>query len=157
MALVLATLPEKVKSAVRGATLADLPALVALGTEFLTTSAYVGHIQPDPDAMWRTGEQVIPGGGVFVGEQDGAVVGMIGLIAYPHPWSGERVASELFWFARPSMRGRLGVQLLTTAEQWAWDMGCSVIQMIAPDARVGMLYARRGYVPVETLFQRRKG
>ena len=104
---------------VRPATVEDLPVLVAMGTEFLTTTGYAAHLTPNSKAMWRTGYQVLDAGGLFVGEQDGTVAGMIGLICYPHPWSGETVATELFWFTRPAARGRLGVQLLRRAEGWA--------------------------------------
>lgn len=160
---VVSTLPFKALSlserpaeewAVRSATSEDIPVLLAMGTEFLATTAYAAHVVPNLEAMRRTAEMLIAAGGLFVGEQGGRVVGMIGLVLYPHPWSGETVASEMFWWADPAMRGRLGLRMLTHAEAWAKSNGASQIQMIAPTARVGTLYERRGYVAVETAWQK---
>jgi GNAT superfamily N-acetyltransferase len=141
--------------AVRTATAEDIPALVELGVEFLTTSPYAEHITPNRDAITKTLEMVVELGGVFVGLQRGVIVSMIGLVIIPHPWSGERVASELFWFSSRFLKGCLGMRLLSHAEQWAADHGVRVVQMVAPDDRIGRLYFRRGYASVESVWQRR--
>jgi hypothetical protein len=79
---------------------------------------------------------------------------MIGIVAYRHPLSGVPTAGEVMWWLDPSARGG-GLALLRHAERWAAETGAEQIQMIAPaaNARVGRLYARRGYRPLETSYQ----
>jgi hypothetical protein len=69
--------------------------------------------------------------------------------------SGERVGCETAWWLDPKVRGgSTSLRMLDAAEQWALDEACSAFQMIAPEgSSVGRLYARRGYVPVETVWQ----
>ena len=136
----------------RPATAADIPALVTLGVQFLTTSEYAPHCPPDAGAITAMFETVIPRGGVFVAEQDGQVVGMIGLLIAPHLYSGQLVANELFWFVDPEARGTAGLRLLAQAEQWARDQGAVRLHMVAPNGRVGRLYRRRGFRFLEAEF-----
>ena len=142
---------------VRLATEADIQALVELGTEFLENSEYAAFCTPNPEAMARTLAVLIGAGTVWVGEGHGRVLGMIGLAIFDHPYSGERVASELFWWVSRFARGCLGIRLLAHAEREATALGAVHIQMIAPNPRVGTLYARRGYQSVETAWQKRLG
>jgi hypothetical protein len=80
---------------------------------------------------------------------------MIGLLVFAHPMSGERVASEVFWWTNPEARGVHGVKLLRMGEEWARTQDVVAFHMIAPDVRVGSLYARRGYREVETVWEYR--
>ncbi len=84
---------------------------------------------------------------------NGTPTGMIAMLAYDHPFSGERIAFEVVWWVDPEARGD-GLRLLRAAEEWARDQGIKKMQMIAPNERVGVLYQRLGYLPVETSFQR---
>ena len=145
------TLADKVT---RAATPADIPALVALGVQFLTTSEYAAHCPPDAGAITTMLETLIPRGSVFVAEMDGAVVGMLGLLLHPHLYSGLLVADELFWFVDPAARGTAGMRLLAHAEAWARDQEATRIQMVGPNGRVGQLYRRRGYVFIEASFSK---
>ncbi len=143
---------------IREATRADVPAVVAMGEHFVAQSSYHGLIASNPAQMTALAEWLIdtPTAALFVAAQDeGAqdITGMIGLALYPHPIAGDVFASELFWWVEPAHRGQ-GVRLLVRAEQWAKEHGAVWMQMSAPTLEVGELYMRRGYVPMETAYQR---
>jgi GNAT superfamily N-acetyltransferase len=83
------------------------------------------------------------------------LTGCIAVMAYDHPFSGDRMASELFLWCEPEARGQ-GVGLVKRAEAWAREVGARRILFVAPDreARTHTLYERLGYEPVERHFVR---
>ena len=140
---------------IRPATLADVPRLVAMARQQI--AATYGDAVPDSPAQVEatvTSLVTEPSGACFVAEREGAVIGMIGLIASLNHASGLPTASEVMWWMDPAARGG-GVALLQRAERWAAETGAAVIQMVAPvtNPRVGRLYARRGYAALETTYQ----
>lgn len=140
---------------IREATTADVPRLVVMGTRFLTESAYRGRVTINPVQMADTVHMLLasPIGTVFVAERDGEVVGMIGLLCFQHPISGEATVAELFWWVEPEHRGN-GVRLLKRAEQWAREQGATHVHMVAPTPDVGALYTALGYELLESTYQR---
>ena len=142
---------------IRAATLADVPRLVALGRQQLAAS-YGDAVADHPAQLTTLVTHLLttPTGAVFVADRDGVVVGMIWLLLTVHHASGVPTACEVSWYVDPAARGA-GLGLLRRAERWAAEMGAEVIQMVAPatdqGARVGRLYARRGYAPLETSYQ----
>jgi GNAT superfamily N-acetyltransferase len=140
---------------IRDATPFDTPRLVEMGARFLTETEYRGRVAVNPAQMTATvnmlGDSDV--GHVFVLELEGLVVGMIGLLLFPHPISGDLTVSELFWWVEPEHRGR-GIRLLKRAEQWARDHGAVKMHMIAPSDDVGQMYLRLGYEMLETNYQR---
>jgi GNAT superfamily N-acetyltransferase len=140
---------------IRDATEDDIPRLVEMGARFLTETVYRGRVGVNPAAMARTVAMLIrlPTGVVFVTEEDGVVVGMIGLLLFENPISGELTAGELFWYVVPEHRGH-GVRLLKRAEQWARAEGAQQVHMIAPTPEVGQLYDRLGYGYLEAAYQK---
>jgi hypothetical protein len=139
---------------VRRARREDFPALMAMGERFLSNDDYRGVIAFAPGPVENLLESLVghPNGLLLVSEVDGTVTGMFGAIGYPHPISGEPIVGELFWW---SDRPGDGLRLLRTAQDWAQAKGAQIMQMIAPNERVGQLYKRLGYTETETLFQRR--
>jgi GNAT superfamily N-acetyltransferase len=146
---------ERVTTTIRAATLEDVPRLVAMGTRFRAGSAYAAAMPANAAQMAQTAAAVIrhADGVVFVTEADGDLTGMIGLQVYVHPFSGARVAGELFWWVEPEARGD-GVRLLRRAEAWAAAQGAAQLQVGAPADAPGVarLFARRGYVALETAY-----
>jgi GNAT superfamily N-acetyltransferase len=138
------------------ATVEDLDAIVVMGTEFIQSTAYEAVLPIHPGPMAACVARLIdaPDGAVFVSEADGQLTGMIGLVAYAHHISGERVAGEVFLFVRPKARGRTGLDLIRHAEQWARAQGAIRLELIAPSDRTGALYARLGYAPMERTYHR---
>jgi GNAT superfamily N-acetyltransferase len=139
---------------IRHAGIEDVPALVAMGGEFIASAAYAGRLGDSAEARASLMCKLIhePEGLLLVLDRDGPR-GMLGMILYPHPISGETVAGELFWWVDPAHRGR-GVALLTRAEAWAREHGAVKVQMIAPNDRVARLYQARGYAPLEQVLQK---
>lgn len=143
---------------IREMTAEDVPAVLAMGTVFLQT-IYRGVLDPDQTALARLGayfmDLVDKAGAVsFLAVRDGALVGMIALMIFDHPMSGERTCSELAWWVNPDARG-CGVRLFRTAEAWARAQGAVAMHVTAPNADVERFYARVGYTPIERSFQRR--
>lgn len=139
---------------IREATPADIPDLVDMAERFLAESPYGAVMQADRASMARLGRMLIakPHGLMLAAEGDaGAPVGMIGVLATLHPYSGAPVMSEMFWYVAPEARGA-GVRLLRRAEDWGRANGLAAAIMVAPDERVGGFLTRIGYRPVETHF-----
>lgn len=139
---------------IREATAADLTRLVEMGVEFLRTTVYAALLTESPTQMATLASQLIASdrGVVLVSDHDGTLSGMIGVLIAPHHLSGEPVAMECFWWAATPGDG---IRLLKAAEQWAQDGGSVAMQMVAPDERVGALYARQGYELIEYGYMRR--
>lgn len=140
---------------IREATTADIDALVAMGQRFLG-SVYAGKIRANAEAIraFSLGLMASPDAVIYVGEVHGAVVGMLGMMRYMHPMSGEPTVSEVAWWMDPARRGA-GVRLFRIGEAWADAQGATVIQMIAPSPEVERFYERVGYEAVERTYQRR--
>lgn len=126
-----------------------------MGRRFIESSHYRAIVPDNPDQLRTTAAGLITSesGFVAVDDRDGTLVGMIGILLFPHHLSGERIAGEVFWWVEPERRGG-GVRLMKRAEAWAKDHGAVRMQMIAPSAPVGALYARLGYAPVEIAYER---
>jgi len=143
---------------IRAAAQQDIPRLVEMGCRLLSDS-YPAHLTPNADALDALALRLMTGGEdttLLVAETDGQAVGMLGLMAYAHPMSGERIAAEACWYVDPEARGTAGLRLLRAGEQWARERGATALQMIQPFAadRIGDLYARLGYAPVEVTWQK---
>ena len=139
--------------------MADIPALVRLGSAFLRESPYGDLIPDDPAHLSALFARLIEHGdaALLVAQDDaGSVLGMIGLVIEPHVLSGARTCGELFWYVEAAARGTgAGLSLLDAAEAWAADNGADLLLMAAPNARVGALYERHGYAAVETMYGKR--
>lgn len=140
---------------IRQATHADVPELTRMGQRFVEETEYSEVIAIDPERLSLSVIHILdnPDGTILVSGSDATPTGMIAMLAYEHPFSGERTAFEVVWWVSPEARGD-GVKLLKAAEEWARKQGIRKMQMVAPNDRVGQLYSRLGYVPVETSYQR---
>jgi GNAT superfamily N-acetyltransferase len=143
---------------VRPAVLEDLPAIVSMAVRFGASETFAGGLPVDPEKVGAVAQAAMASEDktVFVGVHGGRVVGMLALYVYEHPFTTQRVATELVWWVDQDMRGgRLGLRLLAAAEAWAKDVGADVVQMVAPNDAVASVYARRGYDLLERAYQRR--
>lgn len=143
---------------IRSASFSDIPQVVEMGRRFLASTEYRGRIAENTNQMAHVASFLLqaPDRALFVAERAGRLVGMIGLVLFPQPLSGELMAGEWFWWVEPDARhGRAGHRLLKQAEDWARESGAAALQMIAPNAEVERIYATRGYERVEVSYQRR--
>lgn len=140
---------------IREATEADVDSIVAMGRRFLSETRYRGTIADNPAQMAVLARNLITNevGVLLVSEAAGVLTGMFGAFLYVHPISGERMATELFWWVQPEHRGH-GIRLLKHAERWARGQGAKALQMIAPTPDVEAIYSALGYSQVETAYQR---
>jgi GNAT superfamily N-acetyltransferase len=60
----------------------------------------------------------------------------------------------VFFFVDPSVRGLTGPRLIRLAEVWARERGARRLELIAPTERVGQLYERMSYEPIERSYSR---
>ena len=135
----------------------DIPRAVAMGRRFIAETSYRGGMADNPDRLAETAARLIDGedSALFVADESDTIIGMIGVYTYTHPYSGERFATELFWWVDPEKRGT-GVRLLRAAEAWARTQGVRSLQVVAPrsNERLGAIYERLGYTRLETCYQR---
>lgn len=146
---------------VRRATSEDLPRLLDMGGRFARETVYRERFTADPARIKALAEQLVAGdagqgSAVWVAQDPaGVIVGMIGMFVYEHPLSGERIASEVFWWVEPEhRRGGHALRLLESAERWARWANAASVYMVAPTSDVARIYERRGYFQLETTYAR---
>lgn len=141
---------------VRVATSEDIASIVALLRRFWAGSVYSQFIAESVSHLEAVANGVVrgPNSVAFVALENECAVGTIGLILAEHPFSGEVMAHEIFWWVNPESRGH-GIGMFRTAERWARERGAVFMQVSAPTERVGEFYLRSGYVQVETAYQRK--
>ncbi len=142
---------------IRLATSADVPRLQAMFAEFVASTQYAKYVGNDAAYASAMMDRMIHSEGcdIFVVSEDDDVIGMLGLMVFQQPFSGETVASELFWWLDPKHRGH-GGWLLKRGEKWAREKGALRMTMMAPidKPRVAETYERLGYTAIETVFSR---
>lgn len=144
---------------IREATAEDVPDLVEMGLRF-RAHVYRDTLAENRERLEALALEMVstPDRVVFVAEEDRTqrLCGMLGIVVFGHPMSGERQATEVFWWVEPEYRG-VGIRLLRVGERWAQMRGAVTMQMVAPSesAGVGRLYERLGYREIERAFQRR--
>lgn len=141
---------------IREATLTDVDGLVRMGLQMRASTSYAATVAENPAQMRKSAIDLITQlGVVFVAEDHGALVGMIGLVAFDHFISGVPTVSEAFFWVDPEYRGSVGVRLLKAALAWATDHGAKKLQMIQPmgEARVGALYEALGFARIEVAWE----
>lgn len=133
---------------IRSATHEDLPALSELlGILF----AQEAEFRPDVDlqqAGLRTILENPDVGQVLVLEDDGKVIGMVGLLFVPSTALGGKVAILEDMIIHPDRRGgRAGGTLLSAAIQCARDWGCLRITLLTDGSNHGArrFYQRHGF------------
>jgi len=142
---------------IRQASSADVPELVRMGCEFVSKSTYRMVMFSDPEKVALLMTSLIENneGLLLVSETDDVknprrLLGMLGMMVYRHPISHERIANEVFWWVNPSDRGRSdSVRLLRQGEQWAKEQMASFVYAGAPNQKVGAVFQRLGYMPIE--------
>ncbi len=146
-----------IETVIRQAEAADIPRLVAMFAEFVASSQYAKYVGNDPKHSAAMMERLIgqDDSAVFVVDSEDGVIGMLGVMVFTQPFSGERIASELFWWLDPAHRGH-GVWLLRRAENWARQHGAKHMNMMAPSdkPRVAEIYEAIGYDFVERVYSR---
>lgn len=146
---------------------ADVAAAVRMGLQFAAESSYRGFATQSPEQLAQLVHFLVDNGALFLGHIGGEPIGMLGLSCAPLLFTGELVVSDCAWWVDPEWRfprSSVGGRLLINGEGWAMELarlrGLSSIwfQMMAPyggDPQVEVIYKRRGYLPLETIYTKR--
>lgn len=133
---------------IRQATVGDIPALLAMGEKFSERAKLQDHVGYDPDSMAATFRAMIEGGHpLFISEN-----GAIGALQAQHPFNASHVfAQELFWWCEGG--GGLGLldALVSHCEAHCDSLVMITLEAVEPE-RVGRIYTRKGFVPLERSF-----
>jgi len=94
---------------------------------------------------------------IWVLEQAGVIIGAIGGMFSPDPFTGDPVAVETFWYVHPDHRHLGGLKLLHKFIDRAIEKSCMRVQMAAilrspAFDNVQKLYMDIGMIPMETYF-----
>lgn len=140
---------------IREATIDDVPQLVEMGRRFRASTQYASIVSENPQQMADTATNLITqdNGVIWVAEdRGGCLVGMLGLVLFCHPMSGELTVGELFWW---SDAPAIGMRLFRRGKQWAQSTGATKFQMTQPETeqRLTALYERLGFQRVEVAWQ----
>ncbi len=139
---------------IRWATKEDVPSLLVMAEQFLG-EYYPETLQFNAEKMSETLVGLIenPSGFMLVAEDGETVVGAIGMLVYDHPFTGQALSSELFWWVDPRFRGGThGMRLFRHAEKWVKTNRIPWMHMVAPNERTKSFYKRLGYSEMETHF-----
>jgi len=151
---------------IRQATLLDQPELQAMAKRFVEQSVYGQVLTFDPVSVGNLVVTVLQHGIIFIAEHQRRdvdpvqvppeIVGMLALLAFPHPVAGEPYVDEVAWWVEPAHRRGIGPALLVAAEEWATRSGIGLLKMVAPaGSSVGRFYERHGYQVLETAYVKR--
>jgi hypothetical protein len=146
---------------IRDAELKDVPGLVRCARNFFKYAKYEEFGMPlDDESFVDMVCEYINSSNCkcLVTEKDGKVVGSVcGVIT---PWVFNRnipFAYEAFYWMESEHRGRVSIKMLSEYEDWVQQYG-AVSVMIQPETnlteKVGKLYEKRGYKPLEHFWVR---
>ncbi len=135
-----------------------LRALAAGAREFYASSKFLRSFEIDRFVEFWRPILAAEIGVIFVAEDDGEIIGAIGAMSHPDPYSGELVVQEFFWFVRPGHRGSAGLRLYEALEFWARQKGAKVMRMVhlmdSMPEKLSRVYKRLGYEQVEILYSK---
>jgi len=84
-------------------------------------------------------ENITLGGGVFLAEQDGVIIGMIGGLASEHLFTQQKTAYAICHYVHPLSRGTsAGVRLIKAFEKWAFEIAQVNATILCPSTGIEM-------------------
>lgn len=150
-------LRENPVSKVRIARVQDWPSIEPMARKFYDTTSYVNTIPYDKDTVQQLYLDMMKNGFIVVGEVDGVIVGMLGIMVVPFTLNRNyKVGTEIMWWVEPEYRhSRVALEMLDITEQVAKVDGCHLLSMSALDTSppgVVKVYEKRGYKLQESSF-----
>lgn len=144
---------------IRAATEADIPRLVEMGSRSLLDGPYKNKIKDNPEQAAELALEVIRDrkGKVIIAEEDGTLIGLVGILFFPHYFTGEQTAAEIMWYVDEEWRMRkpfTGIALFRAAEREAKQAGCTTMQFSAPTQEVAQIYEKLGYEALEVCYRK---
>lgn len=147
------------KPFIREASLLDVETIQRMFRTFVQSSQYARYVGDSPDHALASIERLVMNDEtsvIFVVDAgDDGLIGMLGLVVYEHPFSGDIVAVEAFWWLHPERRGH-GAFLLRKGEKWARAKGAIRMDLMQPcdKPRVGEIYQALGFSAIEITWRK---
>lgn len=142
---------------VRHATREDIPRIVEMAGLFYADTSYAAIVPMAEEMAAGLAIVMMDTGVMLVAEDEGRVVGMVGLIVEPFTFNmSATMASEIvFWVEPTAQRSGIGRQFITAIEQPCRGRGVNIIVMKTlatspPQARA--IYESEGYYASEHAF-----
>ena len=135
----------------------QVPLLFPIGHAF---SAEAGRAPFNEEIFSKTWEAILKSGcaRIYVLLDVNTVVGALGAMFVPEPFSGVFTAAENFWYVLPEHRkSGVGIALFNEFEEDAKALGCKQILMVHfahMGAGLPALYESRGYALLEQTFRK---
>lgn len=145
---------------IRPATVADIPALLEMGRQFMEFNAYRAHAPLCEHSLAATLHSLIVEHELLVLDVDGVAQGCAGAMIAPVYWNRDVLqALELFWWVNPAHRGNgTGKALREELQATVRARGVTIWNMVALEDsmrdQVCAMYERAGMVPVERIYAR---
>lgn len=133
----------------------DIPEAVEIGRIFWDRSPYASQVDYNPEGVERLLGALVEKQSMLVYEFQGKLVGVAGLIVGPFHFDPSLfVATELFWYVDPEVRGLgIGKALLDGMERIAVERGAKIMTMgtmsTSDPEKAERLYAEHGYKQTE--------
>ncbi len=151
---------SKISLSTRPLTIDALPLCVPFGRQFFEEFELRGVFNPEhflntwTAFFWAVPSTVI---GLYHNEE---LIGGLGAIVSPDMFTGDKVATELFWYIGASNRSGTGaLRLLRAYEEWGLRLQVDELRIahfkMKNDAQLQRMYERRGYTLLEQGYQKR--
>lgn len=142
---------------IRNATHDDLAVIVAMSEKFYATTHYQNFADFSAETVEALATTLLENHVMLCAEQDGAVVGMVGLFVAPFMFNSQKKgAYEVVWWVNPESQGSgIGMELLAAIEPACREKDCDIIQMVMmanSPPKAAAIYERFGYKHSETSF-----
>lgn len=138
----------------------DFEEIYRMGKAFMETSDLIKSIGWERQSVKKLVDLFVENQSALglVAEEDGKLVGMLGLLIAPHLFNNNvLVAEEIAWWVEPEYRKKIGFQMLDLVEKILEKRGIKHFGMkflsnenLSPEIMERM-YARRGYKKTETI------
>ena len=140
----------------RRATVEDIPAIIALGTQLHDVSPAFRGISIDAAKLDALARQLLASGQFLcVAEHDGQIVGVMAGLCVGHWFSNSKACSDLLLYVLPAFRGTTAAYRLASAYlAWAKDAGAVQITVGVSavegeeQSRAVEFYRAMGFVPM---------
>ena len=128
------------------ATIEDNDNVLAMVKEYAYTSPYKDKVNKEALELLVKEFLVEKDKVVFYVVQDNLPIGFLAGAAVPFMLGLDTVATEFAWWVHPDFRlNGVGSLLIEAFENWAKEVGCSMISLSSMDEATGEVYIKRGY------------
>jgi GNAT superfamily N-acetyltransferase len=144
---------------IRQANGSDFDALLEMGEQFYNQTHYSDFCAYDFGSAAVLFDIMLRDGVFLVAEQDGDVIGMVGLVVVPFMFNpSKRSAHEVVWYVDPSARAaRAGPALMAAVEPACRALNVDVIHMLhlsSSPSGAARMYERLGLKRTETTYSK---